>query len=246
MATAAAYTKTGTKSPQAVMLPADVFGLEVKNTMLLAQAYQAYLANARTAGAKALTRGEVRGGGKKPWRQKGTGRARAGSRRSPLWKGGGITFGPTGNQNYKLKLPLKAKRLAIRQALSAKAKEGTIKIIETFEAPQGKVKATVELLKKLDAKGRVLLVVSNKDALVERATRNIADLKAVQSTYLNVFDLVNSDQIVMSKEALEQVKGWLNAKAPAKVTAAKEAAPAKTLENKQVEAKSNHPESLGG
>lgn len=207
---ATGYTKTGTKATKAAALPKEIFGLEVKNTNLLAEAYRAYLANGRQADAVTLTRGEVRGGGKKPWRQKGTGRARAGSRRSPIWAGGGITFGPTGEQNFTLKMPVKAKRMAIRQALSAKAAADAIKVIETFDCPDGKVKQTVQLLKKLDAKGRVLLVVSKKDELVERATRNVQRLKAIQATYLNVFDVVNADTIVISEKSLSVIKQWLN------------------------------------
>ena len=218
------FTKTGAKSQTAVALPKAIFDVSPKDTQLLAQAYRAYLANARGSHAQTLTRGQVRGGGRKPWRQKGTGRARAGSRRSPLWKGGGIIFGPTGQQNYTVKLPQKAKRLAIRQALSGKAKDGAIKIIETFECPHGKVKPTIEFLEKIGANGRVLLVVSVKDQLVERATRNIAGLKVVQANYLNVFDIINADTIVVSAKSLELIQSWLVAKAAAKAPVAKEQA----------------------
>src|ERR1019366_10319418 len=112
----ATYTKSGTKATTAAKLDKDVFGVEVKNHQLLKSAYEAYLANGRPNLAVTKTRGLVRGGGKKPWRQKGTGRARFGSSRNPIWRGGGIAFGPTGNENYTHKLPLNAKRLAIRQA----------------------------------------------------------------------------------------------------------------------------------
>ena len=112
------YTSTGTKSTSTVKLDKYVFDVTPENFEVLKTSYLSYLANGRANLAVTKTRGEVRGGGKKPWRQKGTGRARFGSSRVPIWRGGGITFGPTGEENYKIKMPLKAKRLAIRQALS--------------------------------------------------------------------------------------------------------------------------------
>ncbi len=205
----ATYTKTGNKATTTTTLDKAIFGVDVKNHELLKTAYLSYLANARQASAHTKTRGEVRGGGKKPWRQKGTGRARFGSSRNPIWRGGGVTFGPLGNENYELKLSTQAKRTAIRQALSLAAKDDKLKIIETFSCPEGKVKPTIELLKKLDATDNVLIVVSAKDELVERATRNLLDVKAIQANYLNVFDLLNADSIVMSQKSLEIVKSWL-------------------------------------
>ncbi len=198
----ATYTKSGTKATTAAQLDKKVFGLEVKNHELLKQAYRAYLANGRVNLAKAKRRGEVSGGGKKPYRQKGTGRARFGSSRNPLWTGGGVAFGPTGDENYSLKLNTSAKRTALRQALSLAAAENRVKIIETFDCPDGKVKPTISLLKKIEATGKVLLVVSVKDQLVERATRNLTDVKAVQAGYVQVFDVLNADTIVISKKAL--------------------------------------------
>src|SRR5665213_2395344 len=114
----ASYTKTGNKSTTAIKLDKSVFDIEPKNHELLKANYVAYLANGRENLAVTKTRGLVRGGGKKPWRQKGTGRARFGSSRNPIWRGGGAAFGPTGNENYTRKLSLSAKRQAIRQALS--------------------------------------------------------------------------------------------------------------------------------
>ncbi len=203
------FTKTGSKATTPAKLPKEVFDVEVKSHDLLKQAYEAHLANGRMGNAKTLRRGEVRGGGKKPWRQKGTGRARFGSSRVPIWRGGGITFGPTGEQNYKQALPVKTKRQALRHALSVANQAGKISVIETFECKNGKVAETVKLLDKIGAKGRTLIVVSVKDALVERATKNVEGLKAVQAKYLNVFDIMNADQIVFSEKALEMVKEWL-------------------------------------
>lgn len=205
----ATFTKTGTKATTTTKLDKSIFETEVKNHELIKQAYVAYLANGRLNLAKTKTRGNVRGGGRKPWRQKGTGRARFGSIRTPIWRGGGITFGPTGAENYKQKFNLKAKRQALRQALSLTAKEKNLIVIETFECKDGRVKPVVALLDKIGAKGNVLLVVSVKDNLVKRATGNIPNLKAVQAKYLNVYDLINADTVVASKKALEIVNEWL-------------------------------------
>lgn len=203
------YTKSGAKATTPAKLDKTVFGVEVKNHQLLKEAYLAYLANGRGNLAVTKKRGEVSGGGRKPWRQKGTGRARFGSSRNPIWTGGGVAFGPTGSENYSRKLNTSAKRTAIRQALSLANKEDRIKIIETFACPDGKVKPTLDLLKKIDASKSVLVVVSQKDALVERATRNLPGVKAVQAKYLNVYDLMNADTIVISKKALDIVHEWL-------------------------------------
>ncbi len=219
----ATYTKTGTKASVAAKLNNDVFGVEVANNELLKQAYVAYLANGRKNLAVTKKRGEVRGGGRKPWKQKGTGRARFGSTRNPIWRGGGITFGPTGEENYSHKLTTAAKRSALRQALSLAAKDSRVKVIETFECKDGKTAETKKLLEKLDANRNVLLVVSNKDDLVERATRNLSFVKAVNAKYLNVYDIVNADSVIVSKKALEIVHEWLGAtQKPAKPVSKKE------------------------
>lgn len=205
----ATFTKTGAKATTAVSLDKTVFGVQVDNHELLKQAYVAYLANGRVNLAKTKLRGDVRGGGRKPWKQKGTGRARFGSSRNPIWRGGGIVFGPTGEENYSKKLPLSAKRLAIRQALSMAAEEKRIKVIETFDCKDGKVKQTVAVLNKIEATGKVLLVVSLKDQLVTRATNNLPDVKVVEARYLNVYDVVNADAIVVSKKSLDVINEWL-------------------------------------
>ena len=205
------FSKTGTKHETTVELNEGVFGVEA-NHELVGQAYRTYLANGRVAGAVTLKRGDVRGGGKKPWRQKGTGRARVGSIRVPNWRGGGVVFGPTGNENHTLGLPVRMKRAAIRQALSLQAEAGHIIILETFSCPEGKVKPTVELLGKLGLEGNILLAISVKDGLVERATRNVAGLKAVQAKYLNVYDIMNADKIIITQKALNLVNDWLGEK----------------------------------
>lgn len=192
-------------------LPKDIFGVEVTNHQLLKVAYTMYLANARSAAAKTKKRGEVSGGGKKPWKQKGTGRARFGSSRVPIWRGGGVAFGPNGEQNYTMKLSVGAKRTALRQALSLANKAGKLTVIDNVTFAAGKTKETIKLLdaNKVTKEQRVLLVVSEKDDNLRRATNNVNQVKAVQAMYLNVFDILNADQILMSKKALDMVKEWL-------------------------------------
>ncbi len=207
MSVVATFTKTGTKATTPVKLDKKVFGVEVANHELLKQAYLAYLDNGRENHAVTKKRGEVSGGGKKPWKQKGTGRARFGSSRNPIWRGGGIAFGPTGNENYTRTISTEARRKALRQALTLSADK--IKVIETFECKDGKVAPAVKVLNKIEAKGKVLLIVSVKDVLVEHATRNIPGVKAVQAKYVNVFDVLNADTIVISKASIDMIVEWL-------------------------------------
>lgn len=209
----ATFTRTGTKATTSAKLDKSVFAVEVTNHELLKQAYVAYLSNRRNSHATTKTRGLISGGGKKPWKQKGTGRARFGSSRNPIWRGGGIVFGPTGGENYTKRLATTAKRQAIRQALSLAAKENSLLIIETFGCKDAKVSTTNKLFEKMGAKGNILVVVSVKDALVERATNNLPNVKAVQASYLNVYDLLNADTVVMSQKALVMVAEWLSEKA---------------------------------
>lgn len=205
----ATYTKTGNKATTQAKLDKAVFGVEVKNHELLKQAYTAYLANGRENLAVTKTRGLVRGGGKKPWRQKGTGRARFGSSRNPIWRGGGIVFGPTGQENYSKSINKKARQLAVRQALSLAV--GKVIVIEVFDVKDGKTAVATKLLDKIGAKGNVLIVVDHKDEMTERATRNMPNVKMVQANYLNVFDVMNADSLVISQKSLETLTGWLGA-----------------------------------
>jgi large subunit ribosomal protein L4 len=211
MATATSYSKTGAKHEAEVKLDQAVFGAEA-NHELVAQAYRTYLANGRNAHPTTLQRGQVRGGGRKPWKQKGTGRARVGSIRVPNWRGGGITFGPIGNENHTISLPVKMKRNAIRQALSMSAAAGNIAVIEAFASTDGRVKATVELMAKMKLTGRVVMVVTEKTDLLHRATRNIAGLELVSATYLNVYTIMNADHLVFTAEAMDATKAWLGEK----------------------------------
>lgn len=201
----ATYTKSGAKAAAPAKLDKSVFGLEVKNHQLLKDAYLAYLAGGRANNAVAKKRGEVSGGGRKPWRQKGTGNARFGSSRNPIWRGGGIAFGPTGEENYSRKLSASAKRQALKQALSLAAKEDRIKVIDSVSISDGKTKTAAALLNKLEAAGNTLVVVENKETSSERGLRNLSGVKLVQAGYLNVFDAANADVIVFEKAALDAV-----------------------------------------
>ena len=208
----ATYTKSGTKATTPAKLDSSVFSIEVNNHQLIQQAYVAYLANGRDNLAKTKTRGEVRGGGRKPWRQKGTGRARFGSSRVPIWKGGGVTFGPTGQENYSKSMNIKAKRLAVRQALSLANESGKIKVVEAFSTMDKKTKDMAKFLAKIEANGRVVCVVDKKDHTKELATRNIPKLQVVSAKNLNVYDILNADCLVFSKDALTIVSEWLGGK----------------------------------
>ena len=210
------FTKTGTKATTAAKLDSNIFGLKIENHELLKQAYNAYLANGRENLAKTLRRGEVRGGGRKPWKQKGTGRARFGSSRTPIWRKGGVVFGPLGIENYSQKLNIKSKRQALRQALSMKASSGSVIVIETFECKNGKASDTVKLMDKIGAKRNILLVVSVKDELVKRATNNLSNIKVVQASYLNAHDVIDADNVVISQKSLEIIDQILGQKKEAK------------------------------
>ena len=185
----------------------DIFEVTVKNHALLKKAYDAYLANSRSSHAKTLTRGLVRGGGKKPWRQKGTGRARFGSIRNPIWRGGGIVFGPTGNENHTIRLSKQEKRVALTQALTLKHQAGLIKVLEYKTT--GKTKEMADFLAKNKFDGRVLLVTGEKTPELIRATRNLAEAKLVSAMYLNVFDILNADAIVIDQAGLDKINNWL-------------------------------------
>ncbi len=193
-------------------LPKSVFAVEVNNHELLKLAYDSYLANLRQASATTKQRGEVRGGGKKPWKQKGTGRARFGSSRNPIWRGGGIVFGPSGNENYTKKVPTASKRLAVRQALTLAAKADKIVVAEVKTT--GKTKEVVEFLasQKIDVR-RVLIVTDKKTPEFIRATRNIENVELVSATYLTVYHILNADKIVMTAEAIKAVETWLTKEA---------------------------------
>ena len=188
----------------------DIFGLNVENHELVKLAYDAYLANSRSSHAKTLKRGEVRGGGKKPWRQKGTGRARFGSTRNPIWRHGGVAFGRTGNENFTKKLSRSSKQLAVRQALSMKNAAKAVVVLDKEVKLTGKTKDAVKVLKDLKLENKnVLAVAAEKTPEVLRSTNNLPNVKLVRATYLNVFDIMNADAVVFSETALKATSEWL-------------------------------------
>lgn len=203
------YTKSGTKATTPVKLDSGIFGLKVVNHQLLKNAYLAHLAGGRANYAKTKKRGEVQGGGKKPYSQKGTGRARFGSSRNPIWTGGGVAFGPTGQENYSHKINTKTRRQALKQALSLASTENRIKIIDSIDFAEGKIKPIVALLGKMGATGNTLLVVDQKDILAERSTRNLPSVRLVNADYLSVMDALNADTIIITKTAVDMVQNRL-------------------------------------
>ena len=188
----------------------EIFDLKVENHELIKTAYDAYLANSRSSHAKTLKRGEVRGGGKKPWKQKGTGRARFGSTRNPIWRHGGVAFGRTGEENFTKALSRSAKKVAIKRALSLKNTEKAVIVVDKALKQTGKTKDTAKYLAdlKLDKKN-VLAVTHEKTPELIRMTSNMSNLKLVRATYLNVFDIMNADAIVFTPEAVKDVENWL-------------------------------------
>lgn len=191
-----------------VKLNKEIFDLKVENHELLKLAYDAYLANSRSSHAKTLKRGEVRGGGKKPWKQKGTGRARFGSTRNPIWRHGGVAFGRTGEENFTKKVAKSSKKLAVRQALSLKHADKAV--FTTDLKLTGKTKDAVQALEGLKlADKTVLLVVAEKTPEILRSTNNLENVKLVRSTYLNVFDIMNADAVVFETAALKSLEAWL-------------------------------------
>ena len=192
---------------ESTKLPKDIFAVEVPNHELVKLAYDSYLANARLASATTKQRGEVSGGGKKPWKQKGTGRARFGSTRNPIWRGGGIVFGPRGNENYTKKLSKTAKKVAVRQALTLanKAKKITVKEF-TFN---GKTAEAAKFLTDNKLERKVLLVVDEKTPELMRSTNNLQNVLVVRANYLSVYHILNADNIVIAPKAVEVISEWL-------------------------------------
>ncbi len=194
-----------------VDLPSSVFGTKW-NAALVQQVLEAQLANARSPWAHVKDRSEVRGGGKKPWRQKGTGRARHGSTRSPIWVGGGKAHGPRNDRDYSQKVNKKMKRVALFSVLSKKAKDGEMKVFESLiiETPKTKIAATalknVLSPKKGDKRFDVLLVSDNTNKNLFRATSNLEKTKAIEAGSLNVFDIINHKNLFIDRNAVETIE----------------------------------------
>jgi len=203
------YNQKGEKLKE-IELPKEVFELEV-NSDLVHQVLLSQQSNQRQGSAKTKDRGEVRGGGRKPWRQKGTGRARHGSNRSPIWKGGGVTFGPTAERDYKKVIPKKMRRKAVLQVLSAKARESVILVLDKLEMnpPAGgpKTKEMAEIFNKMFLKkGSGLVVLPKIDKNLILSARNIEKVKTIQAKDLNVLDLLNKKFVLMPEESIKIIK----------------------------------------
>ena len=191
----------------ATKLPKNIFAVEVENHELVKLAYDSYLANARLASATTKQRGEVSGGGKKPWKQKGTGRARFGSSRNPIWRGGGVVFGPRGNENYTKKLSKTAKKVAVRQALTLANQAKNISVLDV--KPTGKTKDMAAFLLEHKFERKTLIVVDEKTPELMRTTNNIQNVLVVRANYLSVYHILNADSIVITPKALPVITEWL-------------------------------------
>lgn len=207
MPKAALYNTEGIKVGD-VDLKDDVFGVPL-NESLLHQAVVRHLANKRAGTAATKTRGLVRGGGRKPWRQKGIGRARVGSIRSPLWRGGGIVFGPE-PRSYQQAMPRKMRRLALKSALSARAEEGNLIVIEELQLPEPKTKEAVKLLESLNVTGTALLVAHEEQPEFMRAVRNIPGISYQKVDSLNVYDVLAVDKVIITKLAVAKIEEVLS------------------------------------
>ena len=199
------YNQKG-KEIATTLLPKEIFDVKM-NPDLVHQVVQSQMANRRQKTAKFKDRAEVRGGGRKPWRQKGTGRARHGSIRSPIWRGGGVTFGPTAEKVFTKKIPKKMKRKALFMVLSAKAKEGVILILDGLKIEKPKTKVMAEIFKKLFLdKGTGLIILPQKDENILKSARNISKTKTILAKDLNVLDLLSYKYLIMPKESIKVIK----------------------------------------
>jgi len=187
-----------------IELREDIFGVPI-NVLVMHQALVRQQANARLGTHKTKTRGEVRGGGRKPWRQKGTGRARHGSIREPQWRGGGIVFGPR-PRSYRQKMPRKMRRLAYKSALSLKAQESQIIILDALQMSAPKTRGMVSILEALAVDSSVLILLPEKNVNVEKSAGNLPNVKTLRANYLNVRDLLGYDYLLMPLGALEVIE----------------------------------------
>jgi large subunit ribosomal protein L4 len=185
----------------------DIFAVAVSEALMY-QALVRQLANARQGTHKTKERGEVRGGGRKPWRQKGTGRARQGSIRSPQWRGGGIVFGPT-PRSYEQKMPRKMRRQALRSALTVKVSDSQVKVLDSFELSEPRTKDILEILQNLGVESSALILLPQSDETVLRSVRNLPQVRTLVAQYLNVRDLLKYDTILMPLASLEVIEGFL-------------------------------------
>ncbi|MBI4734274.1 MAG: 50S ribosomal protein L4 [Rubrobacteridae bacterium] len=195
------------KTIEEIKVNPAIFEVEV-NPGVVHQVVRAQLAAARRGTAKTKTRSEVRGGGKKPWRQKGTGRARTGSIRAPHWVGGGTIFGPT-PRDYSFSIPKKMRKVALRGILSAKAKEGNLIILDDFGLEAPKTKDAIQILKNLNVDKKATVIVGEDQFTAVQSVRNIENVRVIFSSELNAYDLLDNEYLVMTRAALGYVEGGL-------------------------------------
>ena len=204
----AVYDITGKQTGE-LELNENVFGVEV-NEAVVHQAVVMQLASQRLGTAATKTRGLVRGGGKKPWKQKGTGRARAGSIRSPLWVGGGTVFGPQ-PRSYAFRMPRKQRRLAIKSALSAKVSSGELVVVDSISFDAPKTKNVVKMLKDFNAADNKALIITGEVLEnVEKSSRNLPKVKSLSNGCLNVFDLLHHNKVFLAKDAVAKIEEVLS------------------------------------
>jgi len=204
---ATVYDRDGKESGH-LDLPEDIFNAPL-NTAVLHQAVKRQQANDRQGTAQTKTRGDVSGGGRKPWKQKGTGRARQGSTRAPQWRHGGVVFGPHPH-SYEEKMPRKQRRLALRVALSVKSQEGALRVVEEIVLEAPKTSLVANLFDQLGAGARTLFVIPEHDLMLEKSTRNLAGVKTILATNLNPTDVLIADTLVFTRTALSQIEDWLS------------------------------------
>jgi len=200
------YSVSG-KTRRKVELPDHIFAAPV-NEAVMHQALVRQLANARLGTHKTKTRGEVSGGGIKPWRQKGTGRARQGSIRAPQWRGGGTVFGPQ-PRSYRQKMPKKMRHLALKGGLTVKAQEGKILVLDGLEMEEPRTKEMLTILEDLKVEDSALILLPERNSNVERSARNIPGVKTLRANYLNLRDLLSHDWLIIPLGALEVIEGIL-------------------------------------
>jgi large subunit ribosomal protein L4 len=203
MSSARLVDQTGAETGT-VELPEAIFGIE-PNLPVMHQALIRQLANGRQGTSSTKTRSEVRGGGRKPWRQKGTGRARQGSTRAPHWEGGGVVFGPH-PRSFRIDMPRKQRRLALRSALSAKAQDGGLLVLESFEIETPRTKAVADLMRGVDSPRKVLVVLGSHNEMFEKSARNIPEVRLTLAGNLSVRDIIGADKVLITRDAIEHIE----------------------------------------
>ena len=203
MATVAVYDIEG-KEVDKIELDDNIFGAEI-NENIVHKAVVSYLANNRQGTQSALTRSEVSGGGRKPWRQKGTGHARQGSIRAPQWKGGGVVFAPK-PRDYRYSVPKKVRRLALKSALTSKVQENEIVVLDALKLDAPKTKDMIKVLENVKAAKKALIVTAEKDDVVIKAAANIPGVKTTMVSQMNVYEIVNHTSFIITADAVKKIE----------------------------------------